>query len=99
MEVIFVFSWTTGGANFWNPVGWAILGIAAVATIAYCSYTICEYSKSKSDPYARPGQKKQHREIKEKKKANGKDWIRNPNKKPSPFKKHTPGRDHRKYKR
>ena len=48
------------------------------------------------NPYKRPGQKKQGREPREKKRA--KDWTPNPNKKPSPPKKHTPGRDHRKYK-
>ncbi len=47
------------------------------------------------DPYKRPGQKKQQRERKEKKKKNG--WEPNPNKRQMPPKKHTPGRDHRKY--
>lgn len=53
---------------------------------------------SKNDPYARPNQKKQGRERKEKKKSDGKKWRGNPNKRIQPPKKHTPGRDHRKYK-
>ena len=48
------------------------------------------------DLYKRPGQKKQGREGKEKKKT--KDWTPNPNKRQKPPKHHTPGRDHRKYK-
>ena len=48
------------------------------------------------DPYARPGQKKQNRERKNKARKK-KGWKQNPNKKPAPPKKHTPGRDHRKY--
>ena len=50
-----------------------------------------------NDPYRRPNQKKQGRERKEKKKKSGKDWKPNPNKKIKPPKKHTPGRDHRKF--
>lgn len=54
------------------------------------------YEASKNDPYARPGQKKQGRESKEKKKESD-DWKGNPNKKPPLPKQHTPGKDHRKY--
>jgi len=53
-------------------------------------------TKYDPDPYARPGQKKQGREVKEKKKA--KDWeSRNNKRSPEPPKKHTPGKDHKKY--
>ena len=57
---------------------------------------------SDPDPYRRPGQKKQERERKEKKKDSNKgkgnkNWNPNPNKRIMPPKKHTPGRDHRKY--
>jgi len=54
------------------------------------------YEASKSDPFARPGQKKQGREVKEKKKDSD-NWKQNPNKRQQPLKPHTPGSDHRKY--
>ncbi|WP_195282371.1 RHS repeat-associated core domain-containing protein [Harryflintia acetispora] len=56
---------------------------------------IIEFAKNKNsvDPYARPGQKKQGRERKEKKKR--KDWDSRSNKPINPPKKHTPGRGHR----
>jgi hypothetical protein len=38
-------SWSFGGANFWNPVGWVILGVATVATVTYAGYTIYKMSK------------------------------------------------------
>ena len=91
-------TWTLGGANFWNPVGWTILGTAAVGTIGYLGYKVYKASKSKadSDPHGRPNQKKQGRERKEQKKKDG-NWKQNPNKSPKPLPKHTPGKDHRKY--
>ena len=67
-----------------------VVEVALPVTVA----VMAKYAKP-HDPYARPNQKKQERERKEKKK--GDDWIPNPNKKPKPPKKHTPGRDHRKY--
>ncbi len=78
------------------------LGVAVTAgTVAVTSYaaaTIIEsniiYAKSKADPYARPGQKKQGRERKNKSR-NKPDWKEKT--KPRPPKKHTPGREHRKY--
>ena len=90
-------AWTTGGANFWNPVGWTILGVATVVTVVYYGVKIYKYSKSKHDPYARPGQKKQGRELKNK--SRNEKWKQNPNKKQKPLPKHTPGRGHRKYKK
>ncbi|WP_047155348.1 DNRLRE domain-containing protein [Aneurinibacillus tyrosinisolvens] len=75
--------------------------VAMAATIVgagiYTGYKLAHYfaKKSEHDPYARPNQKKQGRERKEKKKS-GK-WKQNPNKRPAPLKKHTPGREHRKY--
>lgn len=91
-------AWSVGGANFWNPVGWTILGVATVATVSIVGYKVYKAVKSKEDPdpYARPNQKKQGRERKEKKRAND-NWKSNPNKKPAPLKKHTPGRGHSKY--
>ncbi|MBR0577409.1 RHS repeat-associated core domain-containing protein [Proteiniclasticum sp. BAD-10] len=84
----------------------AALGVAAVAgKVAYGGILVhataetaeryISYSKSKSDPYARPGQKKQGRERKEKNKND--NWKQNPNKKAKPLPKHIPGREHRKY--
>lgn len=46
------------------------------------------------DPYRRPGQKKQGREVKSKARKSDK-WQ--PRKQPRPPKHHTPGREHRKY--
>lgn len=80
-----------------TPAGWVAIGVTAVVTIGIISYSVYESSKSKSDPYGRPGQKKQGRERKEKKKNN--NWKQNPNKKAKPLPKHTPGRDHRKYRK
>ena len=57
--------------------------------------TITEDKTNEADPYARPGQKKQGRERKNKARQS-KDWK--PRSTPKPLKKHTPGRDHRKYK-
>lgn len=55
-------------------------------------------ANKKEDPYARPNQKKQGREVKEKKKGDDKNWKSNPNKKKEPLPKHTPSDVHRKYK-
>lgn len=66
------------------------------------TYYVYKSKKSKvynPDPYARAGQKKQGRENKEKKKK--KNWEPKNNKrdkKPAKQKKHTPGKEHRKYK-
>ena len=60
--------------------------------------TITEDSKTKDpDPYARPGQKKQGREKKEKKRKKDNFENRSGKRRPSLPKKHTPGREHRKY--
>ena len=71
-----------------------ISGAVAVNSAAVAG-TIYFSSSKTNDPYARPGQKKQGRERKEKKKND--NWKQNPNKKAKPLPKHTPGRDHRKY--
>ncbi|EEK88490.1 RHS repeat domain-containing protein [Bacillus cereus] len=80
------------GTNFWNPVGWVIAGGLAI----YGGYQVYKFAKSNynPDPYARPGQKKQGRENKEKK-----GWKSQSNKRdgPSKPKKHTPGKGHGKY--
>ena len=90
---------TFGATNIWNPVGWVVLGTVVVATVVVVGINVYEPVKSSSsneaDPYARPGQKKQGRERKNKARQR-KDW--NPRSNPKPPKKHTPGRDHRKYK-
>ena len=53
--------------------------------------------KQNPDPYARPGQKKQNREVKEKKRKKDNFKSRSGKRRIEPPKKHTPGRDHRKY--
>ena len=90
---------TAGVVNVWNPVGWVILGTLAVTTVVIVGFEIYDSIKSASksseaDPYARPGQKKQGRERKNKARKND-NWK--PRSNPKPPKKHTPGREHRKY--
>ena len=90
---------TVGATNAWNPVGWVILGTVVVTTAVVVGVKVYKSAKStssnKADPYARPGQKKQGRERKNKARKN-KNWKERS--KPKPPKKHTPGRDHRKFK-
>ena len=87
-----------GVSNSWNPVGWIVLGAVAVTTVVVVGINIYDSVKASSngnsDPYARPGQKKQGRERKNKARKS-KDWEPRSNAKPP--KKHTPGREHRKY--
>ena len=71
----------------------ALGGIVVHATAATAEKYV-SYSKSNSDPYARPGQKKQGRERKSKSRTKD-NWK--PRSRPKPPKKHTPGRDHRKW--
>ena len=87
---------TIGVANAWNPVGWVIVGTVAIATVTMVGVIVYTSTvrKNEPDPYARPGQKKQGREHKNKARKN-KNWKPRPT--PKPPKKHTPGRDHRKY--
>ena len=75
-------------ANSWNPLGWLLVAAVAVAVVVSLAKTI------DPDPYARPGQKKQGRERKSKARKKD-DWK--PRSNPRPLKKHTPGRNHRKY--
>ena len=53
--------------------------------------------KKDPDPYARPGQKKQNREVKEKKRKKDNFKSRSGKRRIQPPKKHTPGREHQKY--
>lgn len=85
----------------------ALVVVAAAVLVTAVSYGVHQYqsnvylakrSKSQSDPFARPNQKKQGREKKEKKKDDDKKWKGNSNKRQKPLPKHTPGNDHRKYK-
>ena len=69
-------------------------GGIAVHTAAALTEGSISKSKSESDPYARPGQKKQGRERKNKARQHD-NWK--PRSKPKVPKKHTPGRDHRKW--
>lgn len=87
---------TIGVANAWNPVGWVIVGTVAIATVTMVGVIVYTSTVRKNGPdsYARPGQKKQGREHKNKARKN-KNWKPRPT--PKPPKKHTPGRDHRKY--
>ena len=94
-----------GCANIWNPIGWAVLGVTAIVAGIVLINNIIEVTAEETgqfqtydpDPYKRPGQKKQGRENKEKKKRSG-SWEGNKNKRQKPLPKHTPGREHRKYK-
>lgn len=90
---------TFGASNIWNPVGWGVLGVVAVTTVVVVGVSVYNSTKNpsnnSSDPYARPGQKKQGRERKNKARK-GSNWK--PRSNPKPPKKHTPGREHRKYK-
>jgi uncharacterized protein RhaS with RHS repeats len=71
----------------------AIVIAAGVLVYEGCELANDYFERSKFDPNSRPGQKKQGRELKEKKKD--KDW--NPRNPPRPPKSHTPGKTHRKY--
>lgn len=90
---------TLGTANIWNPVGWVVLGTVTVVAVVAVGIEVYDSvktsSSSEADPYARPGQKKQGRERKNKARKH-KDWK--PRSNPKPPKKHTPGRGHRKFK-
>ncbi len=90
---------TFGISNIWNPVGWFVLGTAVVTTAVVVGIEIYDSVKTSSgnnpDPYARPGQKKQGLERKNKARQSD-NWK--PKSNPKPPKKHTPGREHRKYK-
>ena len=87
---------TVGATNIWNPFGWVVLGVVVVAVGVEVYKSVKRASNNEADPYARPGQKKQGRERKNKARQS-KDWK--PRSNPKPPKKHTPGRDHRKFKR
>ncbi len=94
-------TWGVGVSNCWNPVGWVALGVAVGITLAVVitevepvAYEMSQKEKKEVDPYARPDQKKQGRERKNKARQKD-DWK--PRSNPKPPKKHTPGRDHRKY--
>jgi len=63
-----------------------VLTVVAVVSVAYHYFAKAKYNP---DPYARPGQKKAHRENKEAKKRNP-EWNGNPNKRQKPPVKHTP---------
>ncbi|WP_291570385.1 hypothetical protein [Clostridium sp. UBA4548] len=103
-------SWSLGGANFWNPVGWVVLGVATVATIGYGGY---EYYKSKQNkisysnkndsqtvnsPIGSANRKQQGREVNEKKRKNKNFESRSNKNSNRGMKKHTPSRKgHKKY--
>ena len=72
----------------------ALIGTMTVA-IGEIGMSLERAKTENPDPYRRPGQKKQGRERKEKKKQNG--WENRSNKPARPLPKHTPGRTHRKY--
>ena len=42
-------SWSIGGTNFWNPLGWAVLTVTTIATISIIGYRIIKASKSERD--------------------------------------------------
>ena len=81
---------------------------ATAAAVAEAGESVVEFSKKSKnnknsydpDPYKRPGQKKQNREGKNLNRQKKSFTPRNNRRDgmPAPPKKHTPGRDHRKYK-
>ncbi|WP_084757214.1 RHS repeat-associated core domain-containing protein [Clostridium sp. DMHC 10] len=89
-------------------IGGVVLGITIGVVLVYGAYKGISYvrskvgrisfakTKSNSDPYARPNQKKQGRERKEQKRKKP-NWKNNPNRRAKPLPKHTPGKTHRKY--
>lgn len=91
--------------NWWNPVGYiaigCVIGVAVGSGILYVqsrkkpNKEKKRAAKKRANPYARPGEKKQNRERRNKARL-GDDWV--PRSNPKPQKKHTPGRGHRKYK-
>ncbi|MCL2323170.1 MAG: RHS repeat-associated core domain-containing protein [Oscillospiraceae bacterium] len=73
-----------GGANFWNPVGWAILGTVVIAGVAIGGYYLFkehtkEPSPSKEEKHEKGKARRQRDQGGEKKKQN-KNWNKNPNK-------------------
>ena len=42
-------SWSIGGTNFWNPLGWAVLTVTTIATISIIGYRIIKASKSERE--------------------------------------------------
>ncbi|WP_160680637.1 hypothetical protein [Clostridium sp. C8-1-8] len=100
-------SWAIGGENFWNPVGWVILGVDAVATIGYeyyiskqgnVSYSKKNDSPTVNSPVGRANRKQQGREVNKKKRKN-KDFESRSNKDPNRgMKEHTPSiKEHKKF--
>lgn len=67
-----------GGANFWNPVGWVVLGITAVGAIGYIGYNVHLRSKS-----GKPAKKKTSKKSGKEKASDAPDWAKrqkyNPN--------------------
>ena len=88
-----------------TPAGWAVIiaiAVVGIATIGirYTKEKSRKKSKEEVDPYGRPGQKKQGREVKKKARRGSKFKSRNNrrDKKPAHIKKHTPSRKgHTKY--
>jgi len=88
-----------------TPAGWAVIiaiAVVGIATIGirYTKKKSRKKSKEEVDPYGRPGQKKQGREVKKKARRGSKFKSRNNrrDKKPAHIKKHTPSRKgHTKY--
>ncbi len=76
-----------------NAAKW--VGDKAIETWNWAAVSLAKVANP--DPYARPGQKNQGRENKNKSRRDN-DWRSRSNKRrPSQPKKHTPGRNHRKY--
>lgn len=83
-----------------TPVGWIVIGTVAVTSITVAGIVYAKgRSKEEVDPYARPDQKKQGRENKNKSRQNDNFKPRNNkrNGKPAEPKHHTPGKEHQKY--
>ena len=84
-------------------VGIVVINIYNLTEVDETTFNLPAESKGKSksevDPYARPGQKKQGRENKNKSRQRDNFKPRNNRRdgKPAPPKHHTPGRDHQRF--
>lgn len=74
-----------------------VVVVGVSAAIKYAKSKSNEKSKEDVDPYARPGQKKQGREKKNKNRRNDNFEDRSNKRTKKPPKHHTPGKDHQKY--
>lgn len=91
-------AWAFGGANLWNPIGWAVLGTTAIVSAGYLGYKVYNSAKNSQRGKGRPNLKKQSRENYEKKKQKN-NWEKRSGKKPrsQPRPHHPSKKGHRRY--